>query len=408
MIPPDLKRKAETEMLKNTKEKNMKVLGEAAAMLRAEGLTVEAQSLEDRAHAISKTQSADGHGTRLFLKARAIQRSEQELAEQQAAAREDARLKELDKAYRLAREETAGKRADAGAAAAEARAKKAEVEAQRKSARERAELKKTNLAYMQQHLAADLVAKALEFLQDPTHGAKRAAAARSLADDYKKWKGWEPIGRAVLDAVWEATARTGYTMTTPAAAVGKGKPKAPKEWASERMARALYGGREPREAKTAEATYSRLNRLISGIAPGYDHTLFRGMHMGADLLSRYGHNVDLCIIAALRRYCQVVPADKYPCAIRNWPWSEDQEDSWVTAHKAESSARAKDQYRPTKVAEKKSLSSAEATPIVAPPLRLSTAGAAPAKRPRTEAAASSSSSSSAASISWEAKWSEPP
>ena len=52
--------------------------------------------------------------------------------------------------------------------------------------RERAELKKTNLAYMQQHLAADLVAKALEFLQDPTHGAKRAAAARSLADDYKK------------------------------------------------------------------------------------------------------------------------------------------------------------------------------------------------------------------------------
>ena len=196
-------------------------------------------------------------------------------------------------------------------------------------------------------------------------------------------------------------------MTTPAAAVGKGKPKAPKEWASEGMARALYGGKEPREAKTAEATYSRLNRLISGIAPGYDHTLFRGMHMGADLLSRYGHNVDLCIIAALRRYCQVVPADSYPCAIRNWPWSEDQEDSWVTAHKAESSARAKDQFRPSKLAEKKSLSSAEATPIVAP-LRLSTAGAAPAKRPRTEAAASSSSSSSAASISWEAKWSEPP
>ena len=186
MIPPDLKRKAETEMLKNTKEKNMKVLGEAAAMLRAEGLTVEAQSLEDRAHAIFKAQSAVGHATRLFLKARAIQRTEHERSEQEAAAREDARLKELDKAYRLAREETAGKRADAGAAAAEARAKKADVEAQRKSARERAELKKTNLAYMQQHLAADLVAKALKFLQDPTHGAKRAAAARSLADDYKK------------------------------------------------------------------------------------------------------------------------------------------------------------------------------------------------------------------------------
>ena len=140
-------------------------------------------------------------------------------------------------------------------------------------------------------------------------------------------------------------------MTTPAAAVGKRKTKAPKEWASEGMARALYGGKEPREAKTAEATYSRLNKLISEVAPGYDHKMFKGCHLGNDLLLRYGRNVDLCIIAALRRYCQVVPADSYPCAIRNWPWSEDQEDSWVTAHKAESSARAKDQYRPTKLDE---------------------------------------------------------
>ena len=239
----------------------------------------------------------------------------------------------------------------------------------------------------------------------PVSAQRVAAAARSLADDYKKCSGWEPIGRALQDAAWDATARTGYTMTTPAAAVGKGKPKPPKEWASERMARALYGGREPREAKTAEATYSRLNKLISAIAPGYDNKLFRGLHLGNDLLSRYGRNVDLCIIAALRRYCLVVPATQYPCAIRNWPWSEDQVDSWVTAHKAsseESSARAKLAYRPTKLAEKKSLSSAEATPIA--PLRVATAGAA-AKRPRAEAAASSSS---AAGGSLYAKWSEAP
>ena len=32
-----------------------------------------------------------------------------------------------------------------------------------------------------------------------------------------------------------------------------------------------------------------------------------GAILGNDLWSRYGRNVDLCIIAALRRYCLVVP-----------------------------------------------------------------------------------------------------
>ena len=158
-------------------------------------------------------------------------------------------------------------------------------------------------------MAADLVAKALEFLQDPTHGAKRAAAARSLAADYRKSKAWVPISRLVIDPAWELTATTGYTITTPAVGLGKGKTKA-REWASERMARALLGGREPRAAKTAEATWSRLNKLIAAIAPGYDERLFKGCHLGNDLLTRYGRNVDLCIIAVLQRYCLVVPEEK--------------------------------------------------------------------------------------------------
>ena len=327
----------------------MKALGEAAAILREVGDTAEAQALENRAHAIRKAVSSVGHATRLFLTARAIQRTEHERSEQEAAAREDARLKELDKAYRLAKEETAGKRASAGEVAAAARIKKVEAEAQRKTHREKAELRKTYQAYMQQHLAADLVAKAQEFLQDPTHGAKRAAAARSLAADYRKSKAWVPISRLVIDPAWELIATTGYIITTPAVGLGKGKTKA-REWASERMARALLGGREPREAKTAEATWSRLTKLIAAIAPGYDERLFKGCHLGNDLLTRYGRNVDLCIIAVLQRYCLVVPGKKYPCAVRNWPWSEDQVESWVTAHKAsseESSARAKLAYKAT-------------------------------------------------------------
>ena len=129
-------------MLENKKEKHMKALGDAAAILREAGDIAEAQALENRAHAICKAQSAAGHATRLFLKARSIQRTEHERSEQEAVAREDARLKELDKAYRLAKEETAGKRATGVAAAAAARIKKVEAEAAKKAAKERAELRK--------------------------------------------------------------------------------------------------------------------------------------------------------------------------------------------------------------------------------------------------------------------------
>ena len=125
----------------------MKALGDAAAILRAAGDTVEAQALENRAHAIRKAQSSVGHATRLFLTARAIQRTEHEWSEQEAAAREDARLKELDKAYRLAKEETAGKRATGVAAAAAARIKKVEAEAAKKTAKQRAELRNKSSIY---------------------------------------------------------------------------------------------------------------------------------------------------------------------------------------------------------------------------------------------------------------------
>ena len=68
------------------------------------------------------------------------------------------------------------------------------------------------------------------------------------------------------------------------------------------MARALFSGRDPREAKTAEATFSRLSKLLAEVAPGYDHKLFKGCHLARDLLERHARNVDLCVIMALRRY----------------------------------------------------------------------------------------------------------
>ena len=97
-------------------------------------------------------------------------------------------LKELDAQLRLAKETTAAKRACAGEASAAARMKKLEFEGQRKDTRQRLEDKKRNLLYVQQHLAAALVADARRFLQDSTHGVAREAAIRLHGDKYRKGK----------------------------------------------------------------------------------------------------------------------------------------------------------------------------------------------------------------------------
>ena len=149
--------------------------------------------------------------------------------------------------------------------------------------------------------------------------------------------------RAVIDPAWGGNARDGCVVITPAVDSVKGKEKAKKEWASERTARAVFGGRDPKEAKSAEAIWSRLRRLISDIAPGYDHKLFKGCHQANDLLDRYARNVDLCIVAALQRYCMVAPEEDYPCIIRDWPWSHERMSRWVADHRTgteKASARA--------------------------------------------------------------------
>ena len=58
----------------------------------------------------------------------------------------------------------------------------------------------------------------------------------------------------VLDPVWDVDSRVGYHAITPQIDMKKGtRSKGPREWASERLARAVFGNRAPKDAKTAKA-----------------------------------------------------------------------------------------------------------------------------------------------------------
>ena len=159
------------------------------------------------------------------------------------------------------------------------------------------------------------------------------AAVRLLVKEAKakSKKTWSVANRAVLNAAWTGDARIGYVIVTPTAGLAKGN-KSPKEWASEKMARAIFGGRDPGESKTAEGVWSRLDKLLEDVAPGYT-SLFRACHLSRNLLKNHGRSVDLSLITALRRYCLVLPEDVFPSQVRTWPWSDDQVAQWVEDHK---------------------------------------------------------------------------
>ena len=177
----------------------------------------------------------------MFMAVRTVKRMEQERHEQEATARGDAQLKELDALYRIAREESASKKAEAVAAREETRRKLLEVDAARKHGRELMESKKVNLAYLQHHLAVELIKNAYAFLQDPTYGDERTAAVRSPVKERSKTKLGIEAAREFLYPIWDADARSGYRMITPTVDRElKGKFKGRKEWASEKTARAVF------------------------------------------------------------------------------------------------------------------------------------------------------------------------
>ena len=342
-LPKDLQDKAEAELRKDERAKQMKALSDAAAILRQAGDTTHAQVLDDRVHAILRAEKSVCDSTRLFLTARSLQRAEAEAREREEAEREDARKQELDAMYRLAKEEAAAKRAVAGAAREENRRKLLEADTKRKALKDEAEMHKANLLYAQQHLAADLVRRANRFLHQSKLGSARVAALRLRMKRVVGTKEGNAATRAILDPAWAGHARDGYVVITPLIGRVTRKDKAKQEWASERTARAVFGGRDPKEAKSAEAIWSRLSKLIGEIAPGYDHKLFKGCHLADDLLDRYNRNVDLCIVSALQRYCLVTTEEEFPCIIRDWPWSHERMAQWVADHRADAekaSARA--------------------------------------------------------------------
>ena len=102
--------------------------------------------MEQRSHVVMKTEASVGDSTRLFLMARSIERAEHERREQEAAQREDERKQDMDARLRLAKEQTAAKKAVAGEAAAEARRRKLDVEVQRREAKAIGESQNSNLA----------------------------------------------------------------------------------------------------------------------------------------------------------------------------------------------------------------------------------------------------------------------
>ena len=96
-----------------------------------------------------------------------------------------------------------------------------------------------------------------------------------------------------------------------------------KHHASPSLARQLYQGRLPSEAKTAETVQSRLDKLLEACMPGYGDA-FLGQHCAVQLLPKHNNVVDDAMFDALWRYSGIVGGESFPCGVHCWPLPDEE------------------------------------------------------------------------------------
>ena len=357
-IPPDIREMAEAELERSATGLQMKAFSDAADILRKAGVIAEAQALEQRAHIMLRNEQSVQYATRLFLKARSAQRQEQVRLEQAEIAKTDAATKELELRYKTAKAHAAAKQAESGEIRALCRRDVAEANIKRQHHRDTVAKNKANFLYLQKHLAAYLVKEAQALVNSVGKEYMHKTAV-----DLRKTKAWTMAMDAIIEPIWCATMHTGYRSVTQGDGLTTGsstKKQKNKDWASESLARALFGNRDPVEAKTVRDIRMRLRDLFQDCMPGYNEHYFR--HHGSDeLLERCNHNIDVAFLSGMQRYCMVLPEADFPSELRTWPWNEKHIGEWVDAHRARNEDLQAD--RPRKRPRRPSTGSATAVPV---------------------------------------------
>ena len=310
-------RLAKADLDKTLGKKRLAALAEVARVLREGGDHETANSLEGKLKTLMKKQEGLSADASTYLRAKAMKRREVDLQKQEQGREELARLKELETRLRLAKTNAERKKSEAQIEKIQSKQIVLAAEAAKQSKKEALADQKTVQELLRCHFVHFCVSKSLAWVTDAAQGKQRRKVLMHATTNTKRGS----LNKACSPVPWSREDRRGYLMITTPAAFEQVKRQR-KEYCSERLAHVLFGNKHPHKAKTSEAVWSRMNKLLDEAMPGYTD-LFVGQALGKQLLDKYDGNCDLAVFEAMYRYSQVVGAERYPCGILEWPLVDD-------------------------------------------------------------------------------------
>ena len=328
--------KQDTEMKTTSAPQNLNTLADAAALLKTLGETALAHRIENCMTSQQAKSKIQKDPTRMYLRQKGLEREELLQQKRDAKRQEDRRLQEMNLRLKLAKAEHEKHKLMASSEKMKTKETILQLEAEKNTRAEELRQMKEREQLLKTQFAVWFLRKSETYWKGAVAGA--AAKTDAVAGAAAKKEAVDEITPGLRKLLkkptpcpepWPASTKsmeTGYIrLSMPDTMFSKKKPKDNKvvAVASEALAFKLFGGKHPAAATTAEAVWSRLDKLLENSMYGY-RQLFKGHFTGKELLEKHKHVVDNCVFEACWRYSKLVGPKLFPIGLRDWPLSQEE------------------------------------------------------------------------------------
>ena len=306
--------RARADLAKDVSAARLLALSDAAASLRPHDPGA-AEILENRLANLQRKSKDLSAEARVWLRGRALQRQDEEAAARAAAAAEDRESDRLVVELKVARAQEVAARSAAIGERAETKRALAKLCTQRDLSRQEVAYEKQRRELLRVNFVDWKLGQARAWFQQPEFGPERRSACAALLLRNRKKLGAMPPA----PVPWSAKDRDGYLEITPGHLLLFDRPKRGQmDFASEALARRLYGGRHPKEATSAKSPAVRATAMLEECLPGFNLHFPAFMLLGQTLRAHQG-NMDLAMFEVLWRFSHGVTTTGWPSGFLAWP-----------------------------------------------------------------------------------------
>lgn len=324
LLASDLEARARTDLARVAQGNRLAALSDAVARLRGHDDSM-AERLQNRIENIQREVRLTTEA-QVWLRARALLRTDDETAARAAAEAEDAERDRKMLELKRARTEEATARAQASASRDAARVSVAKARAEVSRARQEAERTKQRNELLRAHFVDWKLGEAKSFFQHAKQGERRREECASILRRSRDNLGKIPPA----PSPWSPKDRDGYIEVTPGLLMGFGPTKRGHlECASQALAHRLYGNRHPSEARTAKSPVERAKDMLAQCLPGFSLHFPYYMLISQTLRQHQG-NLDLALFEVLWRFSHIV-GQAWPQGLLQWPMSPPDINAFVRA-----------------------------------------------------------------------------